>query len=267
MASAAATMCFLPRLNRPLHSPYAELTAPEPGAVKLPATDRSEGGQMHTPIRSYLRSAALIGTGAALTVAGVALANGGSGSGAGDPTKTTGDQVFSAAGPPVDPNHLTYAEFHLIDHGQAKVIRLDAGKVVSASDSSITVGENDGNQVTIPVDDNTKVIAGPCRDVGVGDLKQGQQVNVFHPEGGGAQTIMLSPKPGALPKPGDLPKRLPRPGELPRGFPKPSDLPKGAIVHRGPGTVRVMVPARAGKSGAPRLGAGFAIAGQPPACK
>jgi hypothetical protein len=231
---------------------------------------------MHAPIRSYLRSAALIGTGAALTVAGVALANGGSGSGKGDPPAKPGRAVFSVAGPAVDPNDLTNAEFHVIDRGQAKVIRLDAGKVVSASDSSITVGENDGNQVTIPVDDNTKVLAGPCRDVAVGDLNQGQRANVFHLEGGAAETIMLPPRPGDLQKPGDLPKGLPKPGELPKGLPKPSDLPKGfpkpsdlpkrAIVHRA-GTVRIALPARADKAGAPRLGAGFAIAGQPPGCK
>jgi hypothetical protein len=222
---------------------------------------------MHAPIRSYLRATALFAAGAALTVAGVAVANGGSGSGKRTPTDSTRAKVLSVGAPSFGPDNLTYAEFHVIDNGQAKVIRLDAGKVVSTSDGSITVGENDGNQVTIPVDDSTKVIAGPCRDVGVGDLKRGQRVSVFRPEGGAADTILLPPKPADLPKPGDLPKRLPRPGDLPKGFPKPSDLPKGAIVHRGRRTVQVAVPARARKPGAPPLGAGFAIAGHPPGCE
>jgi hypothetical protein len=222
---------------------------------------------MHAHIRGYLRSTALFGAAAALTVAGVALANGGSGSGKGALTAKPRPPLFSIAGPPVGPNDLTYAEFHVIDHGQAKVIRLDAGKVVSASNNSITVGENDGNQVTVPVGDNTKVIAGPCRDVGVSDLKQGQRVNVFHPSSGAAETIMLPPTQGPLPRPGALPKALPKPGDLPKGFPKPSYLPKRAIVHRGPGTLQVVVPARAAKEGAPRLGAGFAIAGPAPGCK
>jgi hypothetical protein len=204
---------------------------------------------MYKSIRSHLRSATLIGVAAALTVAGLALAEGGSSTGAlpagAPPTK----MVVSAEGPGDPMQNLTYAEFHVIDNGQPKVVRLDAGEVVSASDSSITIRENDGNEVTIPVDDKTQVLAGPTEDLAVGDLKAGQKVNVSHPEGGAAETIMVPPKPGDLPEPGDLPK--------------------GAKCSSGPDGVECIAPAGSGaaarKLGAPPPGGvGFSIVGPPP---
>jgi hypothetical protein len=114
-------------------------------------------------IRTYLRTVSLTGVGAALTVAGAALASGGSG-GDGPSDAALAEKSVSVSGPIVDPKNLTHATYHVIDNGQAKVVRLDAGKVVSATDSSITVGENDGNQVTIPVDGDTEVLAGPFVD-------------------------------------------------------------------------------------------------------
>src|SRR5436190_16494948 len=118
---------------------------------------------MRSNIRGYLRSAILIAVGAALTVAGVALAKGGSGGG-GPNGRAPTERSVTVSGPVVDPENLTHATYHVIDNGQTKVIRLDAGKIVSASDISITVGENDGNQVTIPVDGDTKIFAGPFKD-------------------------------------------------------------------------------------------------------
>ncbi len=70
---------------------------------------------------------------------------------------------------------LTYAELHVQHEGKAEVVRLDSGEVIASSDSSITIKENDGNEVTIAVDDKTKVLPAPARPA-VTDLKQGQQV-------------------------------------------------------------------------------------------
>ena len=73
--------------------------------------------------------------------------------------------------------------------GKAETIRIDAGEVVTASDSSITVKENDGSEVTISVDDETKVLAGPGKETAVADLKEGQHVVVCGPEGEAAKTV------------------------------------------------------------------------------
>lgn len=210
---------------------------------------------MHSYIRSHLRSAAVVGGAVALTVGGVALAQGGSGSVSpqvmppGPPGVTA-----SVAGPigvvgTMGPRqNLTYAEFHVIENGQAKVVRQDAGKVVSASDSSITIGENDGNQVTIPVDSATQVLAGPGKKLQASDLTQGEKVNVLHVVGSAAQTIMVPPKPGDIPKLGRLPS-------------------KGQLLRRGPATAEVF-RARGARGrvvvGGPPVAPGFAIPGRPP---
>src|SRR4051794_40429165 len=164
---------------------------------------------MRIDIRGYLRSATLIGAAAALVVAGVALAQGGWGTGSPNGSDPRGKVVTAGIAGPVGPEgNLTYAEFHVIDNGQAKVVRLDAGKVVSASDSSITIGENDGNQVTIPVDSGTQVIAGPAeKNLDVTDLRQGQRVSVPHSGDAAATAILLPPKLPDLPRPADLPSK------------------------------------------------------------
>ena len=90
---------------------------------------------------------------------------------------------------------LTYAQFHVQREGKAEVIRLDRGTVVSTSESSITVKENDGSEVTVAVNGETKVLAGPGRNTSVTDLKAGQEVIVCGPEGEAAKAIMLPPPP------------------------------------------------------------------------
>src|SRR5207247_361626 len=146
---------------------------------------------------------------AALVLPAVGPGQGGSGTGSrngSDPGPKMG--TAGVAGPVGPEGNLTYAEFHVIDNGQAKVVRLDAGKVVSASDSSITIGENDGNQVTIPVDSGTQVIAGPAeKNLDVTDLRHGQRVSVSHSGDGAATAILLPPKLPDLPRPGDLPSK------------------------------------------------------------
>jgi hypothetical protein len=206
---------------------------------------------MQIDIRGYLRSVTLIGAAAALVVAGVALAQGGSETGSSHGSDPRPKVVSAGIAGPVGPEgNLTYAEFHVIDNGQAKVVRLDAGKVVSASDSSITIGENDGNQVTIPVDGGTQVIAGPEKKLDVTDLRQGQRVSVPHSGDGAATAILLPPKFPDVPRPADLPS-------------------KGRILRHAPASLHVFRAHGAHRpqleSGAvPPTGAGFAIVGPPP---
>jgi hypothetical protein len=197
---------------------------------------------MHTSIRTYLRSAALVGTAAALTVAGVSLAQSGSGTdgpGEGNPRA----KALTVAGPPrIGPQNLTYAEFHVLEGGEAKVIRLDEGEVTSVGDSSITIKENDGSDVTIPIDADSEVVAGPGKSMDVADLSDGQHVSVFRPEGGAAETILLPPDLGDLPT-------------------------KAEILRDRPGDVHVFkraggAPALRGSSLLPEVG--FAIAGPAP---
>ena len=78
---------------------------------------------------------------------------------------------------------------------------MDQGTIAAVSDSSITLTENDGNEVTIAVDDSTKVLAGPGHETAASDLEVGEEVTVCGAEGGTAKTIMLPPKRGDFPPP------------------------------------------------------------------
>jgi hypothetical protein len=153
-------------------------------------------------IRSRLRSALLIGIAAALVGGGVAFAGSGGGSsgpgesGGGSSGQGSGQRERRLPPPPAGPGPirgLTWAEFHYQRNGEARVTRVDTGKVVSVSDSSLTIAENDGNEVTIPVDESTRVFDGPGKDSPVSDLKEGQQVVVGRPEGGAADQILVPP--------------------------------------------------------------------------
>lgn len=165
--------------------------------------------------RSAARSAAMLGVAGAMVGGGMALAgeDGGSGEGAeGTPdwveaVDVDADAQLLPPPPPIaalgDPGDLTYAEFHVQRDGEAVVIRSDAGEVVSADEHSITVAENDGNEVSIPVDEETLVLADPGEDGSVSDLSPGDQVIVDGPKGEAADsiceaadTICLTPEPG-----------------------------------------------------------------------
>jgi hypothetical protein len=157
---------------------------------------------MFDSFRQRARTVATLGVAAALVVAGVALAQGGS---SGNPEGSGAPAGKRMPGPPpmAGPGgkDLTYAELHVQRNGQAEVIRMAQGTIAAVGDSSITLKENDGNEVTIAVDDSTKVLAGPGRETAVGDLQTGEEVTVCGPEGGTAKTIMLPPKRGDLPPP------------------------------------------------------------------
>jgi hypothetical protein len=169
---------------------------------------------MFDSFRKRVPMVAMIGVAAALTVGGVALAQNESG---GSSESQTGPPSGKRMPPPMllggpGGKDLTYAEMHVQHNGQAEVIRLDQGKITAVSESSITLEENDGNEVTIAVDDSTKVLAGPGSDTAVSDLETGQEVTVCGPDGGTAKAIMLPPKRGQLD--GQMP---PPPGAQMRG--------------------------------------------------
>jgi hypothetical protein len=155
---------------------------------------------MFKSFRNRAKVVATVGVAAALALAGVAVAQSGSGGGKSQNRKPpSGKRMPPPPGGPMGKD-LTYAQFHVQHEGTAEVIRLDRGTVVSTSESSITVKENDGNEVTIAVDDETKVLAGPGRNTSVTDLKAGQEVTVCGPEGGNAKAIMVPPKKGQMPR-------------------------------------------------------------------
>lgn len=159
---------------------------------------------MFNSLQNRARTVATTGLIAALVVAGVAFAQNGGGNGG---KGQEGKQHSGKRMPPPPPGgplgkagkDLTYGELHVQRNGADETIRLDAGKVVSVSDSSITIEENDGNEVTIAVDDETRVLAGPGKSRSVTDLKQGQRVLVCGPKGEAAKTIAVPPKRGQMP--------------------------------------------------------------------
>jgi hypothetical protein len=160
---------------------------------------------MFKSVTSRARTVATTGLIAALVVAGLAVAQGGGNSGSGKSNHRKAQSGKRMPPPPGGPlgkvgKDLTYGQLHVQRNGEAQTIRIDAGEVVSTSDSSITVKENDGNEVTISVDDGTKVLTGPGKDTVVTDLKAGQHVVVCGPEGEAAKTIALPPKRGKMPR-------------------------------------------------------------------
>jgi len=186
---------------------------------------------MFNSIRNRAKVVATIGVAAALALAGVAVAQ--SGSGGDKQSQTRKPPSGKRMPPPGGPmgKNLTYAQLHVQREGKAEVIRLDRGTVVSTSESSITVEENDGNEVTVAVDGQTKVLAGPGRNSSVTDLKAGQEVVVCGPEGEAAKAIMVPPKKGQK-------------GQMPHG-------PQG---QRGQGRGQLPPPPQGGQFGGPQGG-------------
>jgi hypothetical protein len=155
---------------------------------------------MFDQIRRRGRSAALIGTAAALVGGGMALAADDGSSGSGSGSSGDGSAQGLPTPPPLPPpdRNLTYAEIHVQRNGEAQVIRTDAGKVASTSDDSITVTENDGNDVTIPIDDETRFATGPGGEGDVSDLEPGDRVLVTAPKGEAADMVFAPPTRGEL---------------------------------------------------------------------
>jgi hypothetical protein len=179
---------------------------------------------MFKSLHKRARAIATVGVAAALAVAGVAFAQGGGGGSKGDNHRKarSGKPLPPPPGGPMARN-LTYAEFHVQHNGQAEVHRLDRGEIVSIGDTSITLSENDGNEVTISIDENTKVLAGPGRKTEVSDLKTGQKVLVAGPKGGTAKAVIVPPKRGQKPRGAHSGRRrgnMPPPPGAPFGGPQ-----------------------------------------------
>ena len=153
---------------------------------------------MFNSLRKRARTVAALAVASALAIGGVAVAQNDSGDGKSKQGKQRSGKRMRPPHPRGGPmaKNLTYAEFHVQRNGESEVHRLDRGKIVSVDDSSITLAENDGNEVTIAVDEKTKVLAGPGRKTELSDLKAGQKVLVAGPEGGTAKAIMVPPKKG-----------------------------------------------------------------------
>ncbi len=119
-------------------------------------------------MKNRIRSVAIAAIAAALTVAGLSVAqdDGGSGTGTGDKAKS-GQR--SPGPPPGGPGmlgpggdkSLTYSETHLREDGEDVTVRVDKGKVVEADSDSIQIKRNDGETVEVAVDGDTRVMAGP----------------------------------------------------------------------------------------------------------
>jgi hypothetical protein len=150
-------------------------------------------------IRRNARAAALVGAAAALVSGGMAIAADGGGGGSAADAKSA--RAPSPPLPPLPPlprpagagGDLTFAEFHVRRDGVSKVFRTDAGKVESVGTDSVTIAENDGSKVEIPVDSDTKVFAGPGKETGIGGLEQGREVNVSREKGKPADLIFVVP--------------------------------------------------------------------------
>jgi hypothetical protein len=151
---------------------------------------------MFKAARKHLRAIGLIGVASALAVGGVAAAQGDSnGNDQAQGKRPPGPLPMMALGM----KGLTYAELHVQNKdGESETLRVDQGKVKSTGSDSITITENDGSEVTIPVDDETEVLGKPGKETTLVDLEAGQQVSVTAPDGKPADAILVMPKKGEV---------------------------------------------------------------------
>lgn len=89
--------------------------------------------------------------------------------------------------------YLTYAEAHTYKNGHETVMRTDAGKIKSVSDSEITLTERDGTDVTISLNEDTEVFIFGEEDATIGDLEVGKRVIVAGEKGQAADHVMVPP--------------------------------------------------------------------------
>lgn len=151
---------------------------------------------MFSSVAKRLRAVIVLAIATALTVGGVALAQESGAGGKGRATHGSAPPSLAPGHPPIGLlplRGLTYAELHVEHNGEAEVIRVDKGKVASVSESSITLSENDGSEVTIPIGKETKVLGKPGKNVSLEELK-GKLVLVTAPSGGSAKSVLIEPK-------------------------------------------------------------------------
>jgi hypothetical protein len=171
---------------------------------------------MFKSARQYMPAIVMLGVAAALVVGGVAAAQGSSQPASKD-SQSAGSRppgMPPFGGPMLMTKGLTYADVHVQRDGKAETIRIDQGEIAAVDGSSITLTENDGSEVTIPVDGDTKVIGKPEVTVSsedgrkgmlakpaestLADLENGQQATVSAPQGGTAESIMVLPRKGEM---------------------------------------------------------------------
>ena len=111
----------------------------------------------------------------------------------GPPPGGPGGPIGGPLGP--EGGEVTNGELNVQRDGEAVTVLVDRGEVAAVDSDSITVSENDGNDVEIPVDEDTEVMAGPFEQdtPAVSDLEEGDQVVVSRDEGGAATKICLLP--------------------------------------------------------------------------
>jgi hypothetical protein len=154
-------------------------------------------------MREKIRTIAIAAVVSALAVAGLAVAQD---DGDGGATKKR-DRFTMAVPPPPGgpgfggpglegrPGNLTYSETHFRKDGEDVTVRVDKGKLTAVGDDSVTIDRNDGESVEIPVDGDTKALAGPRkRDTELADL-EGKNVIVVRKSGSEAAEAV-----GAVPK-------------------------------------------------------------------
>lgn len=181
-------------------------------------------------MKNRIKTIAVAAVASALTVAGLAVAQGDGGNG--DGNGESGKRVVKRFhGPPPGGamllgapggGQLTYSETHLRRDGEDVVVRSDRGKLVEADADSIAIQRNDGETVEVAVDGDTKVLAGPGKDdATVEDIADGKRVTVVREGDGAAEAVLVEPsRKDRL----ELRHRLggPPPGGMPSGNVRPA---------------------------------------------
>lgn len=136
-----------------------------------------------------------IAAAAALTVGGVALANGGQAGS--QPAAGKGAMAGKRAAHHKKQHglmrgRLANAELHVVTRaGKDVTVRIDRGVIRSASSNSLVLHELDGNDVTVPLSPSTRVMKMHKR-AAIGDLRAGD-VGVAIRRDGQAARVVRSP--------------------------------------------------------------------------
>lgn len=149
-------------------------------------------------MRQKINTIAVAAVVSALAVAGLAVAQGDD-NGAGNGKSRAGERPPGP--PPGDAGlmlgrDLTYSETHLREDDEDVTVRTDKGKLTARDDDSVTIERNDGETLDLPVDDDTRVMAGPRRHgADIADIAVGKTVIVIRKSGSDAAEAV-----GVLPK-------------------------------------------------------------------
>jgi hypothetical protein len=83
---------------------------------------------------------------------------------------------------------VAHADLILVEGGTTHPVRLDRGTVVAISSGSVTIAEADGSTVTIPVDENTKILRGG-HEGSLSELHEGDTVFAVREGSGPARSL------------------------------------------------------------------------------